>query len=251
MLLYVLAFGSPTHPLDSTAWQSWTSGYQWGEFQGYPHVNFAPLFGHQYSHIWIDFRGIQDDYMRAKGIDYFENSRRATYASRAYCMANPGRWKDYGANTWGLTACDGPADVKIYHHGDSVQIHTYRARGASLGEISDDGTIAPTAAGGSIPFAPEICIPALKHMYTRYGNHLWGEYGFYDAFNPTFTQSPGTSDGWFDTDYLGIDNGPIVLMIENYRNGFLWELMKKSPYLNRGLQRAGFRGGWLGENKKM
>ncbi len=245
MLLYVLAFGSPTHPLDSTAWQGWTSTYQWGEFQGQEHLNFAPLFGHQYSHAWIDFRGIQDDYGRARGIDYFENSRRATYANRAYCMANPRKWKDYGANVWGLTACDGPADVKLFHNGDSVQIHSYWARGASLQEINDDGTIAPTAAGGSIPFAPEICIPALKQMYKQYGDRLWGEYGFYDAFNPTFTQSPGTADGWFDTDYLGIDNGPIVLMIENYRSGFLWNLMKKNPYIVRGLQRAGFRGGWL------
>jgi hypothetical protein len=149
---------------------------------------------------------------------------------------------------WGLTACDGPADVKLFHNGDSVQIHSYWARGASLQEINDDGTLAPTAAGGSIPFAPEICIPALKQMYKQYGDRLWGEYGFYDAFNPTFTQSPGTADGWFDTDYLGIDNGPIVLMIENYRSGFLWNLMKKNPYIVRGLQRAGFRGGWLENN---
>jgi hypothetical protein len=156
MILYILALGSPTHPADSAAWTAWTSTYQWGSFEGQTYLGFAPLFGHQYSHVWIDFRGIQDAYMQAHGIDYFVNSRRATYAERGYATANPRRWKGYGANVWGFTASDGPADMAPYH--------TYFARGASFTEIQDDGTIAPTAAGGSIPFAPEIAIPALWTM---------------------------------------------------------------------------------------
>lgn len=254
MMLYLLALGSPTHPIDSSAWPAFTSTYRWADFYGYEHVNFSPLFGHQYSHIWIDFRDIQDAYMREKGIDYFENSRRATYAQRAYAMDNPDGWNGYGETIWGLTASDGPAGVTKEVGGEERQFHTYWARGASAGDIRDDGTIAPTAAGGSVPFAPNITIPALHAMYERYGDRLYGEYGFYDAFNPTFTftdveMSRGDTvdpeKGWVNGDYLGIDQGPIVLMIENYRSEMIWEITKNNPYLVRGLCRAGFSGGWL------
>src|SRR5687767_877454 len=145
MILYVLALGSPTFPADCTAWQAFTSTYKWGAFYGQEHVNFAPLFGHQYSHVWIDFRGIQDAYMRGKGIDYFENSRRATLSQRAYAIANPGQFRGYGENVWGLTACDGPIDADLTIDGRKVRFMTYAARGAAHGEIRDDGTIAPTA----------------------------------------------------------------------------------------------------------
>jgi hypothetical protein len=222
-ILYILALGSPTHPVDPAAWKAWTSTYQWRGFYGYEHVNFGPLFGHQYSHVWIDFRGIQDDYFRATGIDFFENSRRAVLSQRAYAVDNPGKWKGYGKNIWGLTACDGPKG--------------YRARAAAATEIVDDGTIAPTAAAASMPFAPEVVFPAIAEMKNRYGDRLYKEYGFLDAFNP--------SENWFDNDYLGIDQGPIVLMIENYRTGLVWNVMKKNPHVVRGLRKAGFRGGWL------
>jgi hypothetical protein len=252
MLIPILALGSPTHPIDSTGWASWTSTYQWGSFYGQTHVGFAPLFGHQYSHVWIDFRGIRDDFMRAHGTDYFENSRRATLAQRAYASANPEHWTGYGADVWGLTASDGPADVTLQVNGSPRQFHTYFARGASFTAVPDDGTIAPTAAGGSVPFAPEIAVPALIAMRQRYGDHLFGTYGFVDAFNPTF-QFAGqatagqvvSSQGWFDTDYLGIDQGPILAMIANYRDDLVWRYMRKSPYVIAGLKRAGFRGGWL------
>ncbi|MDX1545479.1 MAG: glucoamylase family protein [Rhodothermales bacterium] len=255
MILYILGFGSPTFPLEPEVWDEWTETYDWATFYGYEHVNFTPLFGHQYSHLWIDFREIQDAYMREKGIDYFENSRRATLSNRAYCIDNPAGWKDYGENVWGLTACDGPWGGEREYNGELRRFHRYSARGASAERIVDDGTITPTAAGGSIPFAPEVAIPALMEMAERYGDRLWTPYGFRDAFNPSFTftdvevkqNSEVTPEGWFDHDYLGIDQGPILIMAENYRTGLVWETMKKSPYIVHGLERAGFTGGWLDE----
>lgn len=252
MILYVLALGSPTHPVDPADWEAWTSTYRWGTFHGQEHVNFAPLFGHQYSHVWIDFRGIQDPYMKAKGIDYFENSRRATLSQRAYAVANPGGFAGYGENVWGLTACDGPLDGSLTIDGRRRSFKTYTARGAALGEINDDGTIAPTAAASSIAFAPEVVIPAITEMHRRWGGHLYNKYGFLDSFNPTLNVATRTQHGkvvpgvgWFDGDYLGIDQGPIVAMIENHRSGLVWRVMRRNPHIRRGLERAGFSGGWL------
>lgn len=252
MILYVLALGSPTHPVEPAAWEAYTSTYPWRDYFGQEHVNFAPLFGHQYSHVWIDFRGIQDAYMRGKGIDYFENSRRATLSQRAYAVANPMGWKGYGPNLWGLSACDGPLDETLRIAGGRRRFFTYAARGAAATEVRDDGTICPTAAGSSLPFAPEISLPALREMQARYGGHLYGKYGYLDSFNPTLDTPrdvqhgrivPGL--GWFDGDYLGIDQGPLLAMIENHRTGFVWKVMRKNPHLVRGLERAGFQGGWL------
>jgi hypothetical protein len=255
MILYLLALGSPTHPVEPDIWDAYTGTYLWGDFYGQEHLQFSPLFGHQYTHVWVDFRGIQDAYMREKGIDYFENSRRATLAQRAYAIENPSGFKDYGEDIWGLTASDGPAGDFFLVDGDSVRFHRYWARGASLRHINDDGTIAPTATGGSIPFAPEVTIPALQAMRERYGDHVYNQYGFVDAFNPTFTFTNADAKlefghidpalGWFDEEQLGIDQGPIVTMIENHRTGFVWDVMKRNPYLTRGLCRAGFSGGWL------
>jgi hypothetical protein len=252
MILYVLALGSPTHAIPAEAWARYTSTYQWSEFYGQKYVQFAPLFGHQYSHVWIDFRGILDPYMREKGIDYFENSRRATYAHRAYAIANPGKWRGYGPNVWGLSACDGPIDGDFVIDGRKRHFYTYAARGASAREVRDDGTIAPTAAVSSIPFAPEIALPAIAEMQRRFGESLYSRYGFFDAFNPTFRLAipvhhgrvvPGV--GWFDTDYLGIDQGPIVAMVENARSELVWKVLRRNPYVVAGLRRAGFTGGWL------
>jgi len=253
MILYILALGSPTHPVEKSSWDAFTATYRWDKHQGYEYLVFAPLFGHQYSHVWIDFRGIQDDYMRAKGIDYFENSRRATYAQRAYAIANPMGWKGYGENVWGLTACDGPLDGKVTLDGRERQFWTYRARGTASHDGEDDGTIAPTAAVSSIAFAPEIAIPATQAIHQQWGEHLYQQYGFLDSFNPTLNVEtklqmgkviPGV--GWFDHDYLGIDQGPIVTMIENHRSELIWKTMRKNPHIRRGLERAGFQGGWLG-----
>lgn len=216
MIMYILGYGSPTHRLQK-GWSAWTGGYTWETLYGQTYVPFAPLFGHQYSHCWIDFRGIQDAYMRGKGIDYFENSRRATLAQRAYCQANPGGWVGYSDSLWGITASDTPTG--------------YRARGAPPAQ-NDDGTIAPTAAIGSLPFAPEAVLPTIHNMWNTYGAQLWTPYGFRDAFNLTVD--------WWDNDVIGIDQGPIIIMIENYRTGKVWETFMKSPYIQSGLAAIGF-----------
>jgi hypothetical protein len=238
--------------LQGDAWSAWLAGYRWGEFQGQAHLGFAPLFGHQFTHCWVDFRGIRDDYMRGHDLDYFENTRRAVMAQRSYAIANPGGWRDYGPLTWGLSACDGPVEKELVIDGRTRQFHTYWARGASFTEVQDDGTIAPTAAGASVPFAPELAIPALMNMRATYGERLFSTYGFLDAFNPTFRAAVpvqhGAVDpksGWFDTDYLGIDQGPILIMVENYRTGLVWKTMRKNEHLVRGLRAARFTGGWL------
>lgn len=246
MILLVMALGSPTHPIPDNAWNGWTSTYEWGTFQGFDYLQFSPLFGHQYSHMYIDFRDIQDQYMREKEIDYFENSRRATLANRAYCIENPGKFIGYGPNQWGLTACDGPAGLDTLWQGKAIRFMTYNARGASALRIRDDGTLSPTAAGGSVPFAPDECLSALKQMWENNYENLVGEFGFKDAFNLSFTFTEDTEDkGWFDHDYLGIDQGPILIQIQNYENEFVWNLMKKNEYIREGLKKAGFTGGWL------
>ncbi|MGH8171938.1 MAG: glucoamylase family protein [Rhodanobacteraceae bacterium] len=256
MLIYVLALGSPTQGIGADAWSAWTKTYEraWGTFQQQEYLGFAPLFGHQYSHVWIDYRGIQDAYMRERGFDYFENSRRATYAQRSYAIANPMGWKLYGENVWGLTASDGPSATSQDYGGKSRAFRHYSARGAGLADAFDDGTIAPTAAAASLPFAPEIVIPAVEELHAKFGEQIYSKYGFLDAFNPSFTYDvplktghliPGF--GWVASDYIGIDQGPILAMIQNYRDDFVWKVMRKNQYIRRGLQRAGFKGGWLDE----
>lgn len=244
MILYILALASPTHPVPESTWKVWTSPYIWAEYYGLEFVSFGPLFGHQFSHCWIDFQDILDAYMAGKGIDYFENSRRATYSQQAYARDNPNKWRDYSEHIWGFTACDGPADTSFIVDSQQRQFWTYYARGVSFDWVGDDGTIAPYAAGASVAFAPEICVPALKTMRAKYDTLVWQQYGFIDAFNPSFI-TPKTPTGWFDHDYIGIDQGPMLIMIENLRNGFVWNLMKQNPYIVNGLRKAGFRGGWL------
>jgi hypothetical protein len=259
--MYILALGSPTHSLGPATWKRWTQTYDktWGEFQGQTYVAASPMFWHQYTHAWIDFRYIQDDYMRGRGIDYFTNSQRAALAQREYAIHNPMQWKDYGSNIWGLTASNGPRGntqpgEPDRYASDSKPFYGYIERGAGLSRAAvDDGTIAPTAAAASIAFTPDIVIPAIEEMKSRYGEDVYTKYGFVDAFNPsfTFTDRPLRTGkvvpdkGWFDTLYIGIDQGPILLMLENYRSGMVWQIMRKNPYIRIGLRRAGFNGGWL------
>jgi hypothetical protein len=255
MFVNILALGSPTHPGPGDLWQQWTAGYV-GKWRGEGptrRIAFAPMFGNQYSHIFIDFRGIRDAVMRKAGFDYFENSRRETHAQRAYAIANPMGWRGYSDRLWGLTACDGPGDFELAYRGSRRKFFGYAARGP-VGEPDgrDDGTIAPTAALGSLPFAPEIVLPCAAALREQPG--LFDTYGFRDSFNPSFTYrdvkvdtgSIDPGDGWVAKDYLGIDQGPILLQSANYRDDFLWRYMRRVPAIQRGLKRAGFSGGWIG-----
>jgi hypothetical protein len=255
MAVYLLALGSATHPVAPEAWAAWTSTYDkssWRTVEGRQLLQFEPLFGHQFTHAWVDFRGLRDAYLRGKndhGLDYFENSRRATYVQQAFAKRNPEGWAGYDGLVFGVSASDGPADVTREFGGRSRRFISYGGRGMGL---YDDGTLAPYAAGGAIAFAPEIVIPALRAIRERYP-HTWGRYGFFDAFNPSFSFTdvklthgriePGR--GWVDTDYLGIDQGPLLLGLANHRGELVWKTLRKNATLRRGLQRAGFEGGWL------
>jgi hypothetical protein len=234
MILYLLGLGSPTFPLPDGTWQQWTATYRTSPGSGAPYVAFGPLFGHQYSHAWVDFKGLADPALASLGIDYFENSRRAAQAHQAYAVANPKGWVGYSALNWGLTACDGPGPRKVTVNGASRELLGYSERGIDTSH--DDGTIAPTAALASLPFAPEIVLPTLRH-WRQNQPELFGRYGPYDSFNASV---PGpTKSGWVDKDFLGIDQGPILLMTENYRSRLVWDAMRQSPYVRRGLSRAG------------
>lgn len=233
LFLYVIAAGSNYQDYHR-AYESWLSTYRWREpyKKEYGHVVFPPMFGHQYSFLFINPSGLADQCMKIKGIDYFENSRRATYVNREYSIVNPLKYIGYDSLTWGLSACDGPGSNYNF---DNRIFYDYAARGTSGLDSTelDDGTITPTAAGGSIPFAPEIAIPSLMNMYKKYGGQgLWGRYGLFDSFNPTLN--------WFNKDYLGIDQGPIVIMIENFLNGFVWKHFMKDKIIIDGLNKLGF-----------
>jgi hypothetical protein len=244
LILYLLALGSPTFPLLPESYKEWTSTYEWKKVLGHEFLYSAPLFTHQLSHLWVDFRGIQDDYMRKKSIDYFENSRRATYVQRQYAIANPNKFEGYDANCWGITASDGPGPATRTVNGRKRKFFGYLARGVPDGP--DDGTLAPWTVVASLPFAPEIVLPALQY-FESINLREENPYGFKATFNPTFPVKAGSQEPWASPFHYGLNQGPIVLMIENYATGLLWRLMRQCPYLVTGLRRAGFRGGWLGE----
>jgi hypothetical protein len=255
MLVYLLALGSPTFPVGTDAWGEWTSTYdkQWASMFGQDYLTFPPMFGHQYTHVWADLRDIRDPYMQQRGLDYFENSRRAVYAQQAYAVANPRRCRDYGTTVWGLTASDGPADLEVEDASGRRAFRSYTARGIDPTGKTDDCTLAPTAVVASLPFAPELVVPATLDMHRRFGRQIYSKYGFVDAYNRSFLFDvplrhgryvPGF--GWVAGDYLGIDQGAMLAMMENYRSALVWRVMRKNPYLRRGLEQAGFSGGWLG-----
>jgi len=243
MLLYILGLGSPAYPLPESCYAAWTSTYRWEHFYGYEYLYAGPLFTHQLSHVWIDFRGIQDAFMRLKGIDYFENSRRATFVQQQYAMDNPFKFAGYGRNCWGITASDGPGPRTIKVSGIKRRFFDYLGRGVPYGP--DDGTIAPWAVVSSLPFAPEIVLPAIDYYINQVKLTELNSYGFKATFNPTFPVKSSNPYGWVSPWHYGINQGPIVLMIENYRTGLLWRLMRNCPYIAIGLRRAGFGGGWL------
>ena len=240
LLLYILALGSPTHPVPEACYHAWTSSYEWKQIYGYDYLYAGALFTHQFPQVWIDFRGIRDGFMRDKGIDYFENSRRATYVQRQYAIANPMGFEGYSANCWGLTASQGPGPATVLIDGVERRFFAYTARGAPYGP--DDGSIAPWAVVASLPFAPEIVLPALDYFIDDLKLHDVNPYGFRATINPTYATKPGHASGWISPWHFGISQGPVVLMIENHRSGLLWELMRECPCVVQGLQRAGFRG---------
>jgi hypothetical protein len=243
LLLYILGLGSKTHPLPKTSYSAWTKTYVWKNLYGHEFLFGGPLFMHQLSHVWIDLRGIQDDFMRGQGIDYFENSRRATYVHQQYAIRNPRRFAGYGEYGWGITASNGPGPKTLRIRGVTRRFLGYRARAVPNGP--DDGTLAAWAVAAALPFAPEIVLPTLRHYLDTYPG-MTNEYGLVCSSNPTYPASPRKRSGWLSKAHFALDQGPVILMIENYRSGLIWRLMRKCVPIVRGLRRAGFAGGWLG-----
>lgn len=242
LLLYVLGLGSPTHPLRADSYTAWSSTYRWTRIYGHDVIYAGPLFIHQFSHLWIDFRGIRDRFVATHGLDYFENSRRATYVQQQYAIRNPRGFAGYSGQCWGITASDGPGPAARLIGGTTRRFFDYVARGVPYGP--DDGTIAPWACVASLPFAPEIVLPTIRHFFDLQLK-TDNPYGFKATFNRTFPDHPDRPCGWISPWHVGLNQGPIVMMIENYRTGLLWQLMRQSEPIVRGLRRAGFSGGWL------
>lgn len=214
MITYLLAIGSPSHPIPADCWeQGWATNYRTGTFHGRTFIYCPPLFAHQYAQVWFDFRSMKDRFA-----DYFRNSTHATLVNREYCLNTLYPGKDI----WGLTFCDGPKGYGIYGYPPKNK------------GVDEDATIAPTGPGGSIVFTPEESISSLKYMYANYKDQLWDKYGFYDSFS--------LKHNWFDKDYIGLDQGPILIMIENYRTGLVWKYFMKNEYVRAALDKAGFRG---------
>ncbi len=241
ILLYALALGSPTSPLGPESYQAWTSTYQWENLYGRDVLYAGPLFVHQFSHVWIDFRGIRDAFMREKKSDYFENSARAVEIQRQYAVRNPKDFSGYGPDCWGLSACEGPGPLTQRDNGLERRFLGYAARGVPYGP--DDGTLAPAAAVASLPFAPDAVLQALEHACEACPEAAT-EVGL-RCYNPSFVDPKSGRRGWICDATFAIDEGPVVLMIENHRSALLWDLMRGNPHLARGLRRAGFEGGWL------
>jgi hypothetical protein len=239
IVLYVLALGSPTHSLEGDGYEAWTVTYQWENLYGYDFLYAGPLFIHQFSHAWLDLRGIRDNFMREKCCDYFENSRRAVLIQQEYAQRNPNELAGYDEYCWGLTACDGPAEEMSIPNGGRRHIFGYAARGVPYGP--DDGTLSGWAPLASLPFAPEIALRTAGCMLERYPEMFRERYA--SSFNPSLVRSDGKV--WVSRGHYGLDQGIVVMMIENYRSELIWRLTRSCSYISTGLGRAGFRGGWL------
>jgi len=242
LIIYLLGLGSPTHPLPPESYRAWASTYRWEKIYGIEFLYAGPLFIHQFSQVWIDFRGIRDDFMRQHDLDYFENSRRATLVQQQYAIRNPRGFAHYDERCWGITSSDGPGPCTVGVDGVERRFYDYIARGVPFGP--DDGTLAPWAVVASLPFAPEIVLPTIRNFERMHLKEAQ-PYGYKATFNPTFPVQPKHEHGWVSRYHFGINQGPIVLMIENHCSGLLWSLMRQCPYLVTGLRRAGFAGGWL------
>ncbi len=242
LVLYLLALGSPTHPISRDSYAAWCGSYQWKNLYGIELLHAGPLFIHQMSHIWCDFRGIRDAFMRAHDCDYFENSRRATQVQQRYAVANPRGFRHVGEHCWGISASDRPGNLTRRVGGVERVFFDYVARGVPDGP--DDGTIAPWAVAASLPFAPEIVTPTIRH-FARLQLDVPNPYGFKASFNPAFVGEAADAAGWVSPYHFGINEGPTVLMIENHRSGLVWSLMRRCKPLVDGMRAAGFSGGWL------
>jgi len=241
IVLYVLAMGSPACPLLTDAYDAWTATYQWENLYGIDFLYAGPLFIHQFSHAWIDFRGIRDAFMRDNRSDYFENSRRAVLIQREYARRNPLEFAGYGENCWGLTACDGPDASTATGADAGARLFGYAARGVPYGP--DDGTLAGWAPLASLPFEPAITLQAVRTMQQRYPE-MRPDGRYASSFNPGLANTSGAS--WVSPGHYGLDQGIVAMMIENYRSGLVWRLLRGCAWITHGLRRAGFRGGWLG-----
>lgn len=238
LILYLLALGSPTHAIPQTCYDAWCSTYEWKTIYGIPFLYAGPLFIHQMSHIWCDFRGIRDRFMRANDCDYFENSRRATLIQQQYAIRNVQGFEHVGEWSWGVSASDGPGRETRKVAGVERSFFDYVARGAPYGP--DDGTLAPWAVAASLPFAPEVVGPTIAHLSALHVGAT-NPYGFKASFNPAYRGAIDDGIGWVSPYHFGINEGPTVLMIENHRSGLIWSLMKRCAALNAGLRLAGFR----------
>lgn len=249
MIMYILGLGSPTSPLPENSYTVWTSSYEWISSYGHEFLYSPPFLVHQLPHIWIDFRGIRDHFMQTKDLDYFGNSIRASLVQYQYALENPMNFDGYGRFFWGITTSDGPGPALMKIKGNDREFYGYARRGVPFGP--DDGTISPWAAVAALPFVPEIVLPTIEYLLNETDLNSIDSYGFKSAFNPAFSGKPHNPHGWRSPWHFAANQGPALALIENYRTGFLWELLKESPYIRNGLSRAGFSGGWLEEKRVM
>jgi hypothetical protein len=242
-LLYVLGLGSPTFPIDIHGYDAWRITYQWENLLSQDVLYSGPLFTHLFSHAWIDFRGIRDRFMRQKNSDYFRNTQSTIALHREYGRRNCHQFAGYNENFWGITAGDGPQEVEMRAHGRDRRFFGYMARGVPYGP--DDGTIAPWAMLASLPFDKEAALSGTRHLLKTYPE-VCRDGKFSGGFNPTLVID---GRGWLSEGWYGLDQGLLVMMIENYLSGSIWHLTQQNSYLVAGLKRAGFEGGWLADAK--
>jgi hypothetical protein len=245
LLLQILGLGARAYSLPAAGYEAWCSSYQWRKVYDVEYLYAGPLFIHQFPHLWLDLKNIRDAWMQSKDCDYFENSRRAILLQREYCRRNPRGFAGYNEHCWGLTAGDGPGKFVKNIKGKRRRFWDYHARGVPFG--ADDGTLSPWAVVASLPFAPDEVLAALKHIETAYPDMI-ESCGFRCSFNPTWGSQDGnnrTNAGWIAPHCFGLDQGPIVLAIENHVSGMIWSLMRENSVVKDGLIRAGFTGGWL------
>jgi hypothetical protein len=239
LILYILALGSPSYPLEAAAFTTWQQTYQWERLLGHDVLYSGPLFTHLFPHAWVDFRGIRDAFMREKDCDYFENTCRAIAIQREYCDLNPHDFRGYGRDLWGISAGDGPTGESTPQFATDNRLFGYMARGAPYGP--DDGTLCPWAMPATLPFTPTAALEGTRQLLRSYPQVLREE-KLVSGFNPNVDVDRG---GWLSEGWYGLDQGLLVLQLENARTGLLWKLMRGSPYVRGGLKRAGFTGGWL------